>query len=271
MSNTFNKSVEELIQIRHSVRSYDSKPLSNELINNIEKYIESVDNPFNKNIRIKLVKKDSYDKAVKLGTYGVIKGANYFLVAACDNDDLSLVSLGYTLEKVILYCTSLGLGTVWIGGTFNRGDFAKTMNLGPNEILPIVSPLGYEGGKKSFIASLIGDNSNKRKSIEEICFNNDFNTPLQPDKSSEYFKPLDMLRLAPSALNKQPWRILKKDNNLHFYLASDNHMNKVDIGIALCHFHLTAMEDNLNGKFEMIDSMQNLHDKFTYVMSWISE
>ncbi len=129
MSNLFNRPVEELIKIRHSVRNYDNSPLSEEIINKIESYISKVENPFNQKIRIKLIKKDNSNKELKLGTYGVIKGANYFLAAVCEKDDLSLIALGYTLEKVILYCTSLGLGTVWLGGTFNKGEFAKAMNL----------------------------------------------------------------------------------------------------------------------------------------------
>lgn len=76
----------------------------------------------------------------------------YYLI----NFYLYLIALGYSLEKVIIYCTSLGLGTVWLGGTFNKGNFAKAVNLKENEILPIVSPVGYEGGKKSLFAKVVG-------------------------------------------------------------------------------------------------------------------
>ncbi|MGV2644551.1 nitroreductase Nfs, partial [Clostridium perfringens] len=126
-----------------------------QIIKDLEEYISKVDNPFKINIRISLIKKDNFKNEIKLGTYGVIKGANYYLVAACEDKDFALQTLGYTLEKVILYCTSLGLGTVWLGGSFSRGDFAKAINLKDNEILPIVSPVGYEGGKKSLLASII--------------------------------------------------------------------------------------------------------------------
>lgn len=129
MSNMFNRPVDELIKIRNSVRNYDNSPLSEEIINKIENFISKVENPFNQKIRIKLIRKDNSNKELKLGTYGVIKGANYFLTAVCEKDDLSLIALGYALEKVILYCTSLELGTVWLGGTFNKGEFAKAMSL----------------------------------------------------------------------------------------------------------------------------------------------
>lgn len=269
MSTIFNRPIKELIKIRHSVRSYNDTPISKDIIEKLENYINTVENPFNEKIRIKLIKKDNYTKEIKLGTYGVIKGANYFLAAACKNDDLSLIALGYTLEKVILYCTSLGLGTVWLGGTFNKGEFSKAINLNENEILPIVSPVGYEGGRKSFIATLFGDNSNKRKPYSELFFNKNFNTQLDSSSSNEYFEPLEMLRLAPSALNKQPWRVLKEDNNIHFYLSNTKGLTRIDIGIALCHFHLSAIENNIRGKFVSLNSIKNRQDnKFTYVISW---
>ena len=97
----------------------------------------------------------------------------YYLI----NFYLYLIALGYSLEKVILYCTSLGLGTVWLGGTFNKGNFAKAVNLKENEILPIVSPVGYEGGKKSLFAKVVGKNTNKRNDFSQSFFNGDFNTP----------------------------------------------------------------------------------------------
>ncbi|MGG7144386.1 nitroreductase family protein [Clostridium nigeriense] len=269
MNNVSNQSIKELIKTRHSVRNYNSTPLSEDVINKIENYIKNLPNPFNKEIRIKLIKRDSIGKDIKLGTYGVIKGANYFLVSACENDDLSLISLGYSLEKVILYCTSLGLGSVWLGGTFNKGEFAKAITLKENEILPIVSPVGYEGGKKSVIATLFGNNTNKRKLYSELFFNRSFDTPLNPNDSDEYLEALEMLRLAPSAMNKQPWRVLKEDNTLHFYITSTKGLTKVDIGIALCHFHLVAIENNINGEFKSLISQKNKTNKdLTYITSW---
>lgn len=272
MDDTLHQSAKDLIKLRHSVRNYSDTPLSQEVINKIETYIATVENPFHKKVKIKFIKKDLTDKETKLGTYGVIKGANYFLAAACEQDDLSLIALGYTLEKVILYCTALGLGTVWLGGTFNKGGFTKATNLSDTEILPIVSPVGYEGGKKSLIAALIGENTNKRKPYTELFFNQNFDTPLQPNHADPYFEPLEMLRLAPSAVNKQPWRVLKDKTMLHFYLISTKGLTKIDIGIALCHFHLTALEKGLSGAFAILNQIKDDQDKnFTYILSWQNE
>lgn len=260
-------SIKEIIQKRHSVRNYDGRPLSQETIDKIKDYIKDLTNPFDKKVRIELIQQNSGNESIKLGTYGVIKGANYFLAAACEKDNLSLIALGYSLEKVILYCTSLGLGTVWLGGTFNKGNFAKAVNLKENEILPIVSPVGYEGGKKSLFAKIVGNNTNKRNDFSKSFFNGDFNTPLSESDAEEFYEPLEMLRLAPSAVNKQPWRVIKKDDRIHFYFKDAKNSTIIDMGIALCHFHLTAMENNLDGELKINDSKIGNND-LTYVMSW---
>ncbi|HCW53629.1 MAG TPA: nitroreductase Nfs [Clostridium sp.] len=262
-----DKSIKEIISVRHSVRNYSDEPLSDEIINKINSYIKDLTNPFNKEVRIELIEKDESNEDIKLGTYGVIKGANYFFVSACKNDDISLMALGYSLEKLILFCTSLGLGTVWLGGTFKKSNFAKAIKLQKDEVLPIVSPVGYEGGKKTLLGTLFGNHHNKRKPFSELFFNENFYTPLSEIHAGQYFEPLEMLRLAPSAVNKQPWRVVKEDDKIHFYLASTNALNRVDIGIALCHFHLTALEDKLEGEFKVVDSKRE-NTKFTYIISW---
>ncbi|GAA0084113.1 nitroreductase family protein [Clostridium sp. CTA-7] len=269
MSLIFNKPITEIIKSRYSVRNYSDKPLSDKIIKDLEDYISKLDNPFKINIRISLIKKDSFKNEIKLGTYGVIKGANYYLVAACEEKDFALEALGYTLEKVILYCTSLGLGTVWLGGTFSRGDFAKAINLKDNEILPIVSPVGYEGGKKSLLASLIGNNKNNRKKYLELFFNESFNIPLSIENAKEYGEALEMVRLAPSAVNKQPWRIIKVNKDIHVYTNGKVDMNRIDIGIALCHFDLYTKEKEINGEFKFMNV--NIQSKYEYVISWIRE
>ena len=78
-----------------------------------------------------------------------------------------------------------------------------------------------------------------------------------------------MLRIAPSALNKQPWRVVREEYLLHFYLASNKGLTKIDIGIALCHFHLTAIQNHIQGKFITLDASKYPQNKdFTYIMSW---
>ncbi len=57
MGLTFNKPLEEIIRARYSVRNYEERPLSQELINKIDNYIGKLDNPFNIKVRIQLIKR----------------------------------------------------------------------------------------------------------------------------------------------------------------------------------------------------------------------
>lgn len=163
-------SIENTIRDRHSVRTYENIEISKDSIDKIEDFIDSMKSPFKNKIKIKLVKQGASEESKKLGTYGVIKGASYFLVAVCEGNEFDYTALGYDLEKVVLYCTSLGLGTCWIGGTFNKSNFAKAVGLKEKEVLPIICSLGYEDDKKSFIASMFGKSSGKRKNFEEVFF-----------------------------------------------------------------------------------------------------
>lgn len=267
MSANFDRPITEIIKMRHSVRSYENKNIPEEIIEDIEGYISSLDNPFNIKIRVKLIKNEDLNGKLKLGTYGVIRGSRYFLAVSCEKEKFALQALGYTFEKLVLYCTSLGLGTVWLGGTFTRGTFAKAMNLKENEVLPIVSPLGYEGGEHSFLAKQFNKNTNKRKNYSEVFFNEEFSCGLTKGEAKEYAEVLEMVRLAPSATNKQPWRILKQGNAFHFYIEGSIKFKKIDIGIALCHFHLTALEKGLHGEFKIEEP--KINNEFSYVISWI--
>lgn len=270
MANTFNKPINEIIKKRHSVRNYENTGISNDVKEKLQAYLDEINNsegPFGGKVKIQLIQKEDTDKAIKLGTYGVIKGANYYLAVAYKKSNYDLEDLGFLFEKVILHCTSLGLGTVWLGGTFNKGNFARVMQLKEDEMLPIVSPVGIEGGKKSILARMFGSNTFRRKDFAQIFFNENFDTSLTPEEAKEYNEVLEMVRLAPSAVNKQPWRILKEDNIYHIYSEGKSEISRIDIGICICHFCLSAKEKGLKGEIKVLSGKED--NKYKYVASWI--
>lgn len=85
-----------------------------------------------------------------------------------------------------------------------------------------------------------------------------------------------MVRLGPSAVNKQPWRAVVMNDTVHFYLkrnkdfAIGQHgdMQKIDVGIALCHFDLAAQEAGLNPQFRLCDPALPLEDGMEYIASY---
>jgi hypothetical protein len=102
-------------------------------------------------------------------------------------------------------------------------------------------------------------------------------TPLTPEYVKKYSDSLEMVRLAPSSGNTQPWRVFFDDttNEFHFFKKSISKryelrgLHDIDIGIALCHFELTSLRNGLSGNWlkhakENVDSIDDLQ----YIMTW---
>ena len=276
-----NITIEETIKKRVSTRTYESKRLSKADKDKLVKEISQLNNPFGENVRIHLVEKNTEANGEKLGTYGVIKGASTFLGVTTDRTQLGLVAAGYQFENLVLIATNMGLATVWLAATFSREQFEKAMDIKKDELFPAISPIGYAAGKKSITESLMRKTmkSNKRLPWEELFFQDSFKQVLSKEDANEYVTPLEMLRIAPSATNAQPWRVVKKQNAYHFFEThkgnageEEKMIKKVDLGIALSHFHQTALEYGLKGKFEKYEDLKiDIPENTNYIISWNME
>ena len=272
--------VEKTVMDRSSVRTYENRGLSTNEKDQLNTYIDNLTNPFSIDVTFRLLEKTASADGEKLGTYGVIKGAENYIGASAADKELALEALGYSFENLILYATSLGLGTCWLGGTFNRSGFAAAMNLKEGDLFPCISPVGYPTGKKRTLESVMRwvAKSGKRKEWNELFFKQEFSQPLTKVEAGDFAFPLEMVRLAPSAVNKQPWRIVQDKDTYHFYLTrtlkKDNEkidLQRVDIGIAACHFHLAALEKGLPGKFQkLVEPEIQSTDQVQYIFSWIA-
>lgn len=278
----FGKPVNEVIRARSSVRTYKNQQPDPVLIEELNSYMVNLRGPFGVKARLKLIDSRAAlsDSGIKLGTYGIIRGASSFVAGAVGKAEKSLEELGYMMESLILYATSLGLGTCWLGGTFKKGEFAKAMELKNDEILPAITPVGYPKESRSPIDSLMRfvAGSKYRKEWKELFFDGGFEKVLNAEAAGSYSVPLEMVRLGPSASNKQPWRIVKDNAGYRFYLqhtkgyssALGFDMQRLDIGIAMCHFELTAKELNLDGSWLVeAPGLGNIPENTEYIVSWI--
>lgn len=277
----YQKSVVELIKTRTSIRSYDEKSIEGSVIQKLNEYIKKINEEAKIDVRFVLTNNNRQDgnKAVKLGTYGVISGANSYILGILGNKGEDVLELGYLFEKIVLQASDLGLGTCWLGGTFKKSDFQQNIDLSKEEYIPIVSPVGFKKDKTRVIDSAMRAmaGSDKRKLWAEIFFEKNTSKPLSEEEAGFYAVPLEMVRLGPSASNKQPWRIIKDDNKFHFFLCRTKgyglksyDLQKNDIGIAKCHFELTTIELELNGKWEKLNNI-DLPKDWEYMISWSVE
>ena len=274
----------DTIQKRISCRTYKNGPLSESDQQKLKDFLsQNVRAPFGNRVRFELVDltEKEHEQLKTLGTYGFIKGASTFIVGAVTKGNLALEDYGYCMEKNILAATYLGLGTCWLGGTFNRSASASRINKREDEVIPAVTPVGYPKDKKSIMDSTIRFivKSSSRKPWEELFFDGDPGRSLTRGVAGKYELPLECVRTGPSASNKQPWRVVKEKGKdvFHFHISRtpgyaekypEVSLQDVDMGIAICHFEIASHELNLKGSWQNVQPA-NPQRGFEYVVSWI--
>lgn len=262
----------ELIRSRRSVRTFDGKPLNAADADKILSYAEKAENPYDLPITWKLLdaKKDGLSCPVIVGTDVYIAGK---MLRAPHAEE----AFGYAFEKVVLFAESMGVGTTWIAGTMDRQSFEKAVGLGENEVMPCVSPLGYTAKKMSLRETMMrkGVRADSRLDFGELFFRNSFDTPLSPENAGDLTPALEAVRLAPSAVNKQPWRVVLCQDKAHFYLKHSRgripdgwDIQKTDLGIALCHFELAAAQCGKRVSFETADPGLAAGEDTEYIASY---
>lgn len=252
-----NKVIEN-IQSRKSTRTYLIDADITEQLTKLEQVISQINNTsglFGNCINVSIITKNQDSSQMKLGTYGVIKGATHYLTVSVKPGADYLFDVGFLFETIILEATNLGLDTVWMAGTFSRKHFKAALG-DPSLELPIVSPIGKRSQSQSFVTKYIVKSKNHvRSDFSSMFFEADGKTPLVLDNSDPYMLALEMVRIAPSALNKQPWRIVKDCDKFHFFAVTPAARHAVDLGIALNHFVTTLESFSINGT--VIKSINN--------------
>ncbi|MFZ5975459.1 MAG: nitroreductase family protein [Bacillota bacterium] len=279
----FGEPLHEIMNRRVSVRSYTQTPVPSDIKEKITAFFDAPDGPFAPRTRFGLLDKTELKakENIRLGTYGFIKGAPLFAAAAVEDGERAMEQLGYVFEKLICFITSLGLGTCWLGGSFNRGAFKKAMDLKGNELMPAVAAIGYGAGSRTLVDFAINPSGKKRvrKSWGDLFFNGAFKQALKEQEAGAYALPLEMVRIAPSASNKQPWRVVLENGNYHFYLQHFKpysnlfgvDIQKVDMGIAMFHFESSAREAGLAGSWQTLESAAlEPPENCEYIITWVS-
>ena len=230
----------DIIKTRRSVRTFDGREISTEDRDKLRAYVETIENPYG--IHVEFIFLD----AKELGLSSpVIKGESLYIAAKVADVPHSEEAYGFAFEKMVLFAWSLGLGTTWLAASLDRAAFQKAARANEDERMYCVTPIGYPIKEMPELEVIIrkGLHADDRKPWNELFFERDFSTPL--DTSDNEIKvALEAVRLAPSATNAQPWRIVRDGCSFHFYekhakALSGNtawDVQKVDMGIALCHF-----------------------------------
>ncbi len=286
----FNHPIEHLIRSRSSIRRYDGEPLAGEARREMESCCRTLkQGPLGTPCRFELVDKEIPEgqKGVRVGTYGTIWGARTYLVGAARDGRYALEDFGYLFELLVLKATDCNLGTCWLGGFFTRGGFEEAIDLNEGEILPAICPVGVPTRRRSLYDHIIrlGAGSKRRKPWNELTFDTASGQPLTEETAEELAPALELVRLAPSASNRQPWRMLRQSHApgagpvFHFYLhrfpgyrsINQTDLQRIDMGIAMVHFDLGLKAAGIKGFWKGVDPPQppESWQAVEYVISWL--
>lgn len=261
----------EIIRTRRSVRTFSERPIPAEVLEQLNTFMQGIETPYGIPVRFVLLNAKEHGLSTP-----VISGGEYYIGGAVESVPHAEEAFGYAFEKLVLYAWSMGLGTTWIGGTMNRTPFERALQLTDREVMPAVSPLGYPAEKMSLRETVMrkGTKANSRAAFEENFFDGSFAVPLTESKAGRLAMPLEMVRLAPSAVNKQPWRVVLTENAVHFYVKKGaggmvGGMQKIDLGIALCHFALTAEMLGIETEFVIAEPTDIGKTDVEYIASYL--
>ncbi len=285
----YGRPITDIIGERFSCRTYVNQPIEVAKQQQVENYISSLGTgPFGGRPRFRLLAASDDDREALrgLGTYGLIKGNSGFVVGLTEERDHHLEDFGYLMEQIILFATSIDLGTCWIGGGFSRSSIGDRVAHGIEETIPAIVCVGYASAKRSIVDTMIRlrNPSRTRLPWEFLFFDRELGTPLSPVDAGAFAVPLEMVRLGPSAVNRQPWRIVRDGPLWHFYLKRTRgqrwlgggvfgvaDLPRIDMGIAMCHFEQTAIETGLDGRWIADQPQVTEFDTVgEYTASWLA-
>lgn len=213
--------LKEMIFKRKSVRNYLKETLDKEMIMKIETFIQNV-HPLNSEIKVKSIFLTNEEvKSIMPWS------APHYIAIYSEEKDNYLENVGFIYQQVDLYLQSIGLGSCWLG----MGK-SELKNSDDSLKFVIIMAFGFPKDKSERKLTEF-----RRQTLTEI--------------SDIYDERLEVVRVAPSAVNSQPWYFIHDKNVIHAYCKihglikqkTIGKMNHIDMGIALAHLQVTYKEN----------------------------
>ena len=208
---------------RHSVRSYLSKKIPEDIKEQLQNEIDNCNKQGG--LHIQLVTDEIKAFSGFMAHYGKFSGVKNYL-ALIGKKSVKLEEMcGYYGEKIVLKAQQLGLNSCWVALTYKKVKSAFVID--DDERLCCLITLGY---------GIDNGATHKIKTIEQV-------SEVTGDMPSWFETGVKTALLAPTAMNQQKFKFILNDNTvkvkpgLGFY-------TKLDLGIVKYHFEIGAGTNN---------------------------
>ncbi|MCK8059466.1 MULTISPECIES: nitroreductase family protein [unclassified Fusibacter] len=287
----------KVIEKRRSVREYKEKALEtkdvdtlNSLLKEIPQVVEGV------NVKMTFVKEgqkfySSMDGHA--GYHGVMIQAPHYIVISSNESVHNLKACGYAGEWLVLNLTKEEIATCWVSANNAEDMIGEYIELPSGEQAVGIIAIGYAkhesrigniyGNADSGLSALkqlgyphidseyLNNPVSGRMSIEDIVYMKTWGENATVEKLEElgYASVFFYMRLAPSSVNRQPWRfIIDRDQ---FVLAisredgfEDDRMALLEAGIAMLYFEVAMHGEGYPGKwhFESVENKYSIPENY---------
>ena len=230
--------ITQAIEVRKSRRAYSSEPILPKQAALLKSRIDEYNQK--SGLTIRFLENGSFAFSGIRKSYGMFSGVRSLFIMKGPKSDPNLKEkIGYFGQLLILEATVLGLGTCWVGGTFDRSGIRKN----PDEDLVCVITVGPVPASETLKEKLIYKAIHRKtKSLGQLC---QFQGAAGAEADGKAFPGwlktgLKAVQKAPSTRNTQKVMFFEKDGLLQAYVPDTYTFDRVDLGIAKLHFELAA-------------------------------
>ena len=177
------------------------------------------------------------------GLRAAIRGTDVYAAIVATKETLGEQE-GYAGEALALECAAMGLGTCWLGGGFYKSVVRIAAKVKDNERVKCVLSIGQCDPQNPAAPR-------RRKPLSKTCGMEDAQRAALPAWQQS---ALDAAMLAPSAINRQPWRFVVAPGAVQVLEGGGNFgCGPIDRGIAMLHIAVGAMSAGTQGAWRQVE------------------
>lgn len=249
----------EAIFVRKSTRRFQSTAVDGGVLTGIGRYYEEVPRLV-PGIATEIGIMDNTDgKHAPKGLLGV--KAPYYLIIYSEKKDRYMMNAGFIMEYLSLHLLTRGLGSCILGSV----SVPKAIQDRGNKTFVMAMAFGFprDSATRPQLQA-------RRIPMDKLCL-------FREDPGRQGRCLLEAARLAPSSMNRQPWRFVAKKKAIHVFstrkdLGNSDKMIEFDLGCMFAHVTIAAEELWLGIDTIRLENISQNHFKSTdYVMSVLLE
>jgi len=217
------------MELRKSRRHYIAEPIPAETAETLLTLVKEINRETGLHLQMVFDHGEAFSGLRK--SYGLFSGVqNYLVLAGNITKPNSYEKMGYYGEKWVLLATSLGLGTCWVAGTYDKKSIH--CHLEEDEEIAAVIPFGNYLEKETLFTKVLRKQMHRNtKGIDELLYAVD-----QPP--NWVLKAMKYVVKAPSAANRQPVKFTYSEGLVMAAIPGESIAQQLDLGIAKLHFEL---------------------------------